>query len=139
MAIATTVHVHTEILAIISALSARMGKKRNEIVIMLLKRIMSGKVAIVTTGNAVRYQGRDLSGSWWILHVRLNDDEYEFFTDMRKLYKMSVSLLLACAARSFSWNGVSDNYHFCIHNVTFAIDGDRVLWNIIWERKPRSP
>lgn len=140
MAISTTVCVYGDVLERINEIRAIRGMSRNDAVVMLLKRIMRAGAALAKTGTAVRYQKGVGRGEWHVVHVRFAREEYEFFTDLRKVYKMSVSLLLAYAAMDFLDDGEEgDNYCFCSHDLSFIRQGMTFRWIITWNPPKHSP
>jgi hypothetical protein len=65
------------------------------------KKIMDDGTVQVSLGRMVRYQKRGSRAAWHAFHLRLREDEYEYLLDLRKLLKMSVSLILAYAVKKY--------------------------------------
>lgn len=140
MAISTTVCMYGDTLERINEIRAKRGMSRNDAVVMLLRRAMQAGAVLMKTGTAVRYQKSVGRGEWHVVHVRFARAEYEFFTDLRKVYKMSVSSLLAYAAMGFLDDGEEgDNYCFCSHDLSFLNQGMMFRWIISWNPTKHSP
>jgi len=69
-------------------------------------------------------------------NLYLMEDEYEFFTDLRKFHKISVSALIAYAIKKYLndkiMDGGIDNYPFKNYILSCGIKDDYVYWQIIW-------
>ena len=95
--LATTVNLHRDVLARITKVAIRTNKSRRDIIVMLLMRLMRDHHAIYRGFTTVKYQQDDGRNKWHCFHIRFRHDEYEYFTDLRKLCKCSVSLCIALA------------------------------------------
>jgi hypothetical protein len=51
--------------------------------------------------SRIEYQGRDSEIIWSCMHITLTPQEYEHFIDMRKMFKMSVSHIIAFAVLKY--------------------------------------
>src|SRR4030042_1185225 len=70
-------------------------------IVILLKKAMADIDNPNCMGRLVQYQARRRPDEWKTTHVRWRGDDYEYFQDMRKLLKMSVSLLLARGVKKY--------------------------------------
>jgi hypothetical protein len=52
----------------------------------------------------VQYQDRFTYEEWHIFHIQIREDMHEYWLDLRKLLKMSVSLIPAYAVKNFYAN-----------------------------------
>jgi hypothetical protein len=136
----TTLNIHVDVMEKITFAAELQGISLNEMIVMLIKKAMDGMQNQARIGRLVQYQQRDKPDKWKTLHVRWKVDEYEYFQDMRKLLKMTVSLILAYAVKNFMdtimKKNNSDNNHF--HNYILAkeeIDGV-IMWKLIWGFPP---
>jgi hypothetical protein len=94
---------------------------------------------------AVKYQDDDLKENWHCFHVKLSDDEYDFFIDLRKFYRLSVSRLLALAVKKYLSQVISefkmklvDNYvYFKHYDLNYEVGDGYIAWKIYW-RTPES-
>ena len=62
-----------------------------------MQKLMSDSQKMLKSCSRVKYQERDVKENWHRLHVLMNEYEYEYYFDMRKFFKMSVSFILAYA------------------------------------------
>ena len=97
MLIETTILIKTELLQKLTKASIMTGKSRGFIISALLRRYADDNTRFSVQWSRVRYQDRDDEKSWHRLHLILNPDEYEFFLDLRKVFKRSVSACIADA------------------------------------------
>jgi hypothetical protein len=51
--------------------------------------------------SIIKYQERDPEIKWFCLHISLTPEEYEHFIDMRKMFKKSVSYIIAFAIQKY--------------------------------------
>ncbi len=73
----------------------------SEVVTLLLRKILEDGKYSAKKFHAVKYQEVDPDKNWETQTVYFEDVDYEFFTDMRKFFKESVSLLLSKAIDLF--------------------------------------
>lgn len=97
----TTLNIHTKILEQIACAAQIRGISRSEIIILLIKHYMNYIPNPGCLGSLVRYQKKSKPVNWHKFHIKLRVDDYEFFLDLRKLLKMSVSLILEQAVQRF--------------------------------------
>jgi len=137
MFIETTLYVHRSILNTLSTRAAKTGISRTSIINHLMQRVMKDDKRMIKTCSRVQYQKRDRKEYWTRIHIFLNEYEYEYYLDLRKFLKMSVSLILAYAVLMYLdeltvVNMSVDNYFF--RNYIFikkTVDGI-VCWQIYW-------
>ena len=141
MLIESTIHIHKSILEMLNRGVEMTGKTRICIVRILMRRIMGDNQHMLKSNARIKYQARDEKENWSRIHVVLNEYEYEYYLDMRKFYKMSVSFILAYAVRRFLDEVLSElideNYNtdnYCYRNYIFLKKTiDKVIcWQIYW-------
>ena len=104
---------------------------------------MRDSYRLVRGNSPVKYQKRNLTGDWHRFHIKLNDYEYEYCLDMRKFYKMSVSLIVAYAVSNYldeiiiklldtNMREVTDNYHYKNYILIQEIIDSTICWKIYW-------
>ena len=141
MIIESTIHVHKRILEMLNKSAETTGRTRTFIIKLLMQRVMSDNKKMVKSHSRIRYQVRDVKENWHNLHICMNEYEYEYYLDMRKFYKMSVSFILAYAARRYlddivnklldnSINTDNNSYRNYIF-VNETMDGI-TCWKIYW-------
>ena len=93
----TTLNIHPEIFKKISGAADKLQKSRRALIVSLLMRLMKDNNRFMGGFKTVKYQPDNKIGKWHCYHISFKQDEYEFFLDLRKLCKCSVSFLLAIA------------------------------------------
>ena len=131
----TTLNLHVEVLNRIGECADRLNRSRKEIIVMLLKRIMRDMDRYARSFRTVEYQEDAPKDMWRCYHVRFREDENEFFVDLRKFCKRSVSLLVAIALRDYCdellGNAVT-SCNFC-HYVFFHEKVEGIYsWRLYW-------
>jgi len=99
--IKSSVNINIGKLSLLENFSEANELSVNEVVALLLRKIMKDGNYSARKFRAVKYQEIDPDKNWDTLTVYFEDVDYEFFTDMRKFFKESVSLLLAKAIDLF--------------------------------------
>jgi hypothetical protein len=97
----TTLNLHVDVLKKITDEARIRGITRSEMIVFLLKKSMDKISNPGRFGSLVRYQNKSRPEDWHAFHIKLRVDDYEFMLDLRKLLKMSVSLILANAVIRF--------------------------------------
>ena len=132
----TTMNIHAGVLKQITLAAQLKGLSRSEIIIILIKKVMDEKWKTVPVGRMVKYQKKCNPGDWHAFHLSLREDDYEYFLDLRKLLKMSVSLILAYAVDKYLQQlitcNITDNYRFIHYVVVKEIVEDTICWRFYW-------
>ncbi len=109
-------------------------------IVILLKNAMKDIGNPDCIGRLVQYQAPLRPEEWHTFHITWKEYDYEYFQDMRKLRKMSVSLLLARAVKKFlgKMNKIkkSDNYLFINYNIIKEVIDNIICWRFIWGCTP---
>jgi hypothetical protein len=89
-------------------------------------------------GSPIRYQIKRDNGYWQVFHIRLNDCDYEFFLDLRKVLKLSVSRILALAVEKYLGEEIEyvDKYLFDGYSIEVYEYAYGRIWRIKW-KKPK--
>ncbi|HOT43963.1 MAG TPA: hypothetical protein PLM53_05875 [Spirochaetota bacterium] len=132
----TTLNVRVDILLKISQAAQRKGLSRSDMIVLLIKKVMNDAPDTTHLGKMVQYQKKRKPYEWRTFHVRFRMDDYEYFLDLRKLFKMSVSLLLAYAVENYLdevlTRNFSDNYQFRNYTVIREVVDNIIFWKLIW-------
>jgi len=107
----TSIYMSSETRDAVSRAASRMGRPQRDIVVMLLMRMMDDAPMLKSAFDTVKYQPDDPGGGWHTFCIKFKGDEYEFFTDMRKHCKSTVSLLLAMAVKRHLAKIIGDDEH----------------------------
>ncbi len=136
----TTLNINARILDRISLAARSRGVSRSEMIILLIKKAMDDIPDPARIGSMVRYQRKGRPDEWRTFHVQLRMDDYEYFLDLRKLLKMSVSLILAYAVKKFLnkclKNNTTDNYQYKNYIVIKEFIDNIVCWKFLWGYPP---
>jgi hypothetical protein len=133
----TTLNVSHDILKTIEAEAGRYGISRSRMIGILLKMVLDDASMLVRTGRMVQYQDRREREEWRRIHVCFNEAEYEYFLDLRKLCKMSLSLILAYAVRKFLKKcNVTDNNRYNTYSIIKENIGTTTGWILLWGAPP---
>ena len=77
--------------------SSTLKLSRTKIIRLLIKQFLEDQNRVEILNSTVKYQERDSESQWSKFHITLREDEYELCLDLRKVYKMSLSLIIALA------------------------------------------
>jgi hypothetical protein len=136
----TTLNIREEILNKIIQVAKIKGLTRSEMITVLLKQIMGDVRNPKPIGRLVRYQQRNRRGLWRTIHVTWRMDMYEYLQDLRRLLKLSVSLMLADAVQKYLGRllkrTIADNYHFSNYVLIKETIDNIICWRHIWGFPP---
>jgi hypothetical protein len=132
----TTLNIQVDVLNRINHAARNIGISRSELIAILIKKMMHNVSNPGRMGKLVRYQQRRGPGTWRLFHVKMRVDDYEYFLDLRRLLKMSVSLILAVAVEKYLAEVLAhkgaDNYQF----KNYVLSGETIAgipcWKLIW-------
>ena len=125
MVIETTIYINMDNNEKLSGAAIRTGESKRNIISSLLRRLSKDYENIAVPWKRIRYQKRDAKKMWKRLHLVLMPDEYEYFLDLRKACKMSVSRLVAYALDKYldeiegELIGGSDNYRYSNYTLSY--------------------
>jgi hypothetical protein len=132
----TTVTIHVNLFNRITQAAQKKKVSRSKLIITLLEMLMEKPSHPLRLGRLVQYQERKMPEEWHTFHISLMEDEYEYFQDLRKLLKMSVSLLIALAVKNFlndpEDNINTDNYRFNSYLIVQEIVDSVICWRLYW-------
>jgi hypothetical protein len=136
----TTLNVHAETLKQISAAARTGGISRSRVIMYLMKRVMDDISKPDYPGRMVRYQKKGSPGDWHIFHLQVKEDDYEYLLDLRRLLKMSVSLILAGAVKKYldeqKSKNFTDNCLFKDYVLVMDTINGVICWKLIWGFPP---
>ena len=92
----TTINIHKEILKQLNYAAEKTGKSRSQIIMLICKKMMADEEKL-EINRRVRNQTRDNKENWHRLHIVVYGYEYEYLLDMKKMFKVSVSFIVATA------------------------------------------
>ncbi|MFC1670493.1 hypothetical protein ACFL20_08875 [Spirochaetota bacterium] len=132
----TTLNIDSAILKDITDASKLSGTSRTEIIVMLLKKTMKNDSTKAYMQRTIKYQDCNDKGNWHTFHITFKGDEYEYFIDLRKLLKMSLSHIVAFAAKKYLKSLISedstDNYTFTNYIIAKEDANGIIYWKLFW-------
>ena len=139
----TTAYLDRKCIDMLAGMAEEAGISRSKLVVLLLKRVMKDHAALVRYDRAVRYQERKPVAQRIRLHVVVDLRDYEFFIDMRKLFKWSVSFLIAFAVQEHldelmakladeKYDEYADNYPYHHYLIIPEKVDSAICWKIYW-------
>jgi hypothetical protein len=142
MMIETTISIHSTILEKINHAALLMDISRSQIIIQLIKKEMNNAQNHTIQGKRIQYQDRDCRKNWHTFHLQIRPDDYEYFLDLRKLFKMSVSRILAIAVGKYLKKNmkkmITDNYLYKNYMIIKEVIDDVICWKLLWGF-PKNP
>ncbi|HOD15851.1 MAG: hypothetical protein KBC90_12425 [Spirochaetes bacterium] len=146
MYVETTININIDILDRLLDASLITGESKRNIISSLMRRLSEDYERIAVPWRRIAYQKRDGKKKWKRLHVTLMPDEYEFFLDMRKACKLSVSRLVAFAVGKYLDEIIAefikgtDNYRYSNYTISYLINNGTVCLIHYWgiPEKPLS-
>ncbi len=137
----TTLNIRIDLLDQISKAAKTNRISCSKMIFVLMQKAAADIDNPGNIGRLVRYQERRGPKAFRPFHVNVREDTYEYWQDMRKLLKMSVSFVLAVAVQKYLMdkpikNIYSDNYlcknYFIIKQVFNSV----IIWKFIWGCPP---
>lgn len=143
MLIETTININYKALLRVCRVAGKLGRSRRTIMSWLLGRLSDDRDISPVSWSRIRYQKRDISNNWENPHLYLTPAEYELFLDLKKVYKMSGSYLIAYAIEKYITEllhkkaRLADNYRFTNYGLSRFIIKGVVCWTLYWGIPPR--
>src|SRR3990172_3609520 len=132
----TTLNIHADILEQIAKAAQANGMSCSEIIVLLIQRVMKDISEPERIGRLVKYQDRHMPEEWHVFHIQVREDAYEYWLDLRKLLKMSVSLILAYSVKRYLCKLLrknnTDNYQFNSYIIVKEVIENLIVWKFIW-------
>lgn len=141
MNIITTVNIRTDLLDKMIYSKQKLNISLNKIVYILLSKALDWNEKSIKIFKSIKYQTKNQDSGWHKLHISLNNALYERCLDMRKLYKLSVSYILAICIQKYLillsqeldiWQE-TDNYHdsyIFISNIDKNLFSFTIFWSL---------
>ena len=97
----TTVCIHRDIFIKLDAAAEMTGISRDQFISSLLRHASKKLRKLHDDWIRTRYQERRAGEKWSRMHIRVRRDEYDFFFDLRKVTRFSLSHLIAYATEHY--------------------------------------
>jgi hypothetical protein len=135
----TSINMHRDTRGSIRRAAKTHGMSQRDIVVLLLKRVMQDIMTMQGEFTAVRYQPDDKNGDWHCFCIQYYSDEYEFFNDLRRLCKYTVSYLVAIAVKKYMAELMGEKEAIIINYLNYAhyavgVDSMKgiLCWHFYW-------
>ena len=136
----TTLNIGIDIMNQICNDAGAKGISCSVLIVILLKKAIKDIGNPACLGRLVQYQGRRRKEEWHTFHISWKEYEYEYFQDMKRLLKNSLSLLLAKAVKKYLGKKntlkKSDNYLFINYTIVKELIDNIICWRYIWGYTP---
>jgi hypothetical protein len=137
----TTINIKSRIFLQIIRTAELRGISCSAMIIELLKSVMHDPSQEVRIGRLVQYQESENPDEWHTFHISFREDDFEFFQDMRKLFKKSLSLILAEAVKKYLGKLLkkgknTDNYPHSNYVIIKEMINTITSWRLIWGFPP---
>ena len=142
MIIKTTINIRSDLLARITSAATEARVPVSMMVSALLQRFADRAARLEAQWTRVRYQPRNQGIEWHTRHVQLGMAEYEYFIDLRKVMKLSVSRLVAEAIMLFLDDFIGlcgddiDTYRLVNYAKTHFVLENAICWIYYWNIPP---
>ena len=134
--IETTINIHVGTLEMINKISRICQISRSRVIKNLLKKVMGRELNSFSFNKCIKYQKSDAKVNWHKFHIILDTDEYEFFLDLRKFFKRSVSAIVSYAVKKYYKQMIkfkkTDNYLFKNYIIIKETIDNVITWKICW-------
>lgn len=143
MNIDTTITITPGVRDAITEASGMTALHASSLAVACMKRLMKNYQRHVHLDGRVKYRRREQAPcNWSRQHIRVSCREYEMFLDLRKVCKMSVSLLVDIAIREHlsevlydimnTTGNCADNYPYQQYIIIGNSSENVVCWRIYW-------
>ena len=137
----TTVNLNLNISNLITNAALLRNLSDSEMIVILLKKVLADLQQPIRMWRLIEYQKRRPHKDWKPVHVNYNENEYEYFMDLKKISKKSLSLIITQAAEKYL-QGINDekkNYNnLCdVYTVTQEYIYSTRCLKIIWGFPPQ--
>jgi hypothetical protein len=138
MSVSTTINIHETLLNRLETAADILDTTKTHVISSLMRHTSRKARHLNKAWSRVRYQQRPAKSEWKRLHISPRVDEYEFFLDMRKVNKMSVSFIIAYAINHYLdelmllINDDMDNYCYKNYAINQYVIDDVYCWVIYW-------
>ncbi len=143
----TTINIDKELYEKLKEAAKKYGVSRSRLISLLMKIFVNREEPDEEnyTQNTVQYQEARDADDWKTLHLVIYKPDYEFFDDVRKLWKKSFSLLVAYVFEKyfayldqFPEEDFTDNYRDIAYFTRYFIENDVPYLLLCWQ-VPQTP
>jgi hypothetical protein len=135
----TSINMHYKTRYSIIRAAGLLRTSQRDVVVLLLKRAMRDIDSMQGGFTTVKYQEHRPREEWHCFCIQYYPDEYEFFNDLRRLCKRSVSRLLAFAVKKYlvellgkTENSIINYWDYMGYSVGKSIVMGIICWHFYW-------
>jgi hypothetical protein len=136
----TTLNIHSDIMELLARAARLNNVSCSEMIFHLVKKVAASVNAPDQIGKIIKYQKRQTPEEWRKFHIKVREDMYEYWLDLRKLLKMSVSLILANAVKKYLAKPIriksGDNYACKNYIIVKEVLDSVTIWKLVWGFPP---
>lgn len=140
--IETTLNMHRTTKFKLNIASRKLGISRTRLILFLIQTLINTHDRPVSSFRRLRYQDKDEKGDWHCFHLSVNERDYELIQDVRKFFKMSISLFVALAVETDLKrimnqiiNGEKDTDKYpvsCYSIMRYISPAGEICWKLYW-------
>lgn len=145
----TSFNMHRLLYIKLAKASNRTGMSMHDLVVQMMYQYAKDHKKMQVEEGTVQYQRHKAVGGWHKFRVALFKKDYELFTDMRKVMKKSVSLLVALAIKKYLASIITKilkqifKYTYLIHDSSgMKVKGIKewiLIWKLLKEKNKMQP
>jgi len=137
MIVKTTIHINSTIKGKLIRAAVKTPFTESEIITKVMKSMMNKMKPLSKYSRPVEYQKLPEGAMWERVHVRWLLRDYDYFNDMRKLCRKSVSYLVSLAISEYIDELLKDenidNYQFTSYILITREKDDIISWEVYWD------
>jgi hypothetical protein len=143
MLIETTINIQNKAFLNLCFAAGKVKRPKRFVISWLLRRLADERKLPPVSWSRIRYQARNDDKDWEKPHLFLTPAEYELFLDLKKVYKMSGSFLIAFAITNYIEEFMcdeckcADNYRFENYGLSRRVVNNVVCWVQFWGIPPQ--
>lgn len=136
----TSFYMHIKNYVKLQKASHRTSKSMHDLIIHLMYLYAKDHKKMCIEEGTVQYQRNAGNRNWKVFRIALEPNDYELFTDMRKVLKKSVSYLVALAIKKYLDTIVPQIlkklfiYTSIVHDSAVESIGNIKKWILIWKK-----
>jgi len=97
----TTLYIREDLLERVDSSAQKLGVSRSRLISILLIKYMECNKSSGHAFTALKYQPRDTTAGYTTKNIYLRKDVYEMWCDVRKVFKLSASFIIALAVEKY--------------------------------------
>jgi hypothetical protein len=136
----TTVYLNSNVRNMIIEAAQVRKVSCSEMIVILLKKVVADMPQPIRTWRLIQYQKKRAGKDWETVHVTFREDEFEYFLDIKKIFKKSLSLIVTQAVEKFLKIVIKEKKTYknlCVNYIFLKeIINSVPCWKFIWGYPP---